>query len=259
MAEKLPIAFLAGLVSVVTPCVLPLVPGYLSAVSAVEIDRLGERGVGRRIVIASVPFILGFTAVFVALGAGAAAIGSVVRQAAADQDRRVRARRDRARRSSASCRGPSAPSRPGSCSGRGDAARTRCSAAPSRCAPRRASARCSRRSSCSRRAPGRSCAGSSCSSPTRSGSAPRSCSPASRSRTRCGRSAGYATTTRSSAGVRRGPRRARPTAVLRARLVAPGRARPGVHADRPRHALAGRAAAPTSSPRWRGSNPDEAA
>ena len=34
MLEKLPVAFLAGLVSVVTPCVLPLVPGYLSAVSA---------------------------------------------------------------------------------------------------------------------------------------------------------------------------------------------------------------------------------
>ena len=78
MVEKLPVAFLAGLVSVITPCVLPLVPGYLSAVSAVEVERLGERGVGRRIVLASVPFILGFTVVFVALGAGAAAIGSAV-------------------------------------------------------------------------------------------------------------------------------------------------------------------------------------
>ena len=46
MIEKLPIAFAAGLISVVTPCVLPLVPGYLSAISAVEIDRLGDRGVG---------------------------------------------------------------------------------------------------------------------------------------------------------------------------------------------------------------------
>ena len=46
MIEKLPIAFAAGLISVVTPCVLPLIPGYLSAISAVEIDRLGERGVG---------------------------------------------------------------------------------------------------------------------------------------------------------------------------------------------------------------------
>ena len=78
MAEKLPVAFLAGLISVITPCVLPLVPGYLSAVSAIEVDRLGERGAGRRVVAASMPFIAGFTVVFVALGAGAAAIASVV-------------------------------------------------------------------------------------------------------------------------------------------------------------------------------------
>jgi cytochrome c-type biogenesis protein len=78
MAEKLPVAFLAGLLSVITPCVLPLVPGYLSAVSAVEVDRLGERGVARRVVTASLPFVLGFTAVFVLLGAGAAAVGSTV-------------------------------------------------------------------------------------------------------------------------------------------------------------------------------------
>jgi cytochrome c-type biogenesis protein len=78
VAERIPIAFLAGVVSVITPCVLPLVPGYLSAVSAVEATRLGERGVARRVLTASVPFILGFTAVFVALGAGAAAVGGVV-------------------------------------------------------------------------------------------------------------------------------------------------------------------------------------
>ncbi len=78
MAERIPIAFLAGLVSVVTPCVLPLVPGYLTAVSSVEADRLGERGVSRRIAVASLPFILGFTVVFVALGAGSAAIATVL-------------------------------------------------------------------------------------------------------------------------------------------------------------------------------------
>jgi cytochrome c-type biogenesis protein len=78
MAERIPIAFLAGLVSVITPCVLPLVPGYLSAVSAVEADRLGERGVARRVVLASIPFVIGFTVVFVALGAGAAALGGYI-------------------------------------------------------------------------------------------------------------------------------------------------------------------------------------
>src|ERR671935_1644727 len=78
MAEKLPVAFLAGLVSVVTPCVLPLVPGYLSAVSAVDPARLGEPRAARRVALATLPFILGFTVVFVLLGAAAAAIGGVV-------------------------------------------------------------------------------------------------------------------------------------------------------------------------------------
>jgi cytochrome c-type biogenesis protein len=78
VAAELPIAFFAGLLSIVTPCVLPLVPGYLSAVSAVEAERLGQPGVARRVALSSVPFILGFTLVFVALGAGAAAIGGVL-------------------------------------------------------------------------------------------------------------------------------------------------------------------------------------
>jgi cytochrome c-type biogenesis protein len=78
MAEKLPIAFFAGLLSVITPCVLPLVPGYLAAVSSLEVSALGRPGSARRIVRGSVPFIAGFTTVFVALGAGAAAIASVV-------------------------------------------------------------------------------------------------------------------------------------------------------------------------------------
>ena len=72
MEAKIPLAFVAGLVSFVTPCVLPLVPGYLSAVSGVEV------GVGgRKVVAASVPFIAGFSAVFVALGAAAGAAGGL--------------------------------------------------------------------------------------------------------------------------------------------------------------------------------------
>jgi cytochrome c-type biogenesis protein len=80
MFEKLPVAFLAGLISIVTPCVLPLVPGYLSAVSAIDVDRLGERGAARRVVLSSLPFIAGFSVIFVVLGAGAAAIAGVVTQ-----------------------------------------------------------------------------------------------------------------------------------------------------------------------------------
>ena len=72
METKIPLAFAAGLLSFVTPCVLPLVPGYLSAVSGTEV------GVGgRRVVASSLPFIAGFTAVFVGLGAAAGAAGGL--------------------------------------------------------------------------------------------------------------------------------------------------------------------------------------
>jgi cytochrome c-type biogenesis protein len=78
MGLRLVVAFVAGYASVVTPCVLPLVPGYLSAVSGVDPDGLGRAGAARRVVVASIPFILGFTLVFVVVGAGAAAISNVV-------------------------------------------------------------------------------------------------------------------------------------------------------------------------------------
>ncbi len=78
MGARIAVAFVAGFASVITPCVLPLVPGYLSAVSSVEAGHFGERGASRRVAIASIPFILGFTVVFVLLGAGSAAIVSVL-------------------------------------------------------------------------------------------------------------------------------------------------------------------------------------
>jgi cytochrome c-type biogenesis protein len=73
MEAKIPLAFVAGLLSFATPCVLPLVPGYLSAVSGREVG-----AGGRRVLVASLPFIGGFTLVFVALGATAAAAGGLV-------------------------------------------------------------------------------------------------------------------------------------------------------------------------------------
>lgn len=78
MPYQLAVAFFAGVVSVITPCVLPLVPGYLSIVSAVEPDRLGEPGASRRVFVGSLPFIAGFTVVFVALGVASAAIARVI-------------------------------------------------------------------------------------------------------------------------------------------------------------------------------------
>lgn len=78
MAERIPVAFVAGMASIVFPCVLPLVPGYLSAVAAVEASRLGEPGAARRVAVRTLPFFAGFTVVFVALGAGAAAIAETI-------------------------------------------------------------------------------------------------------------------------------------------------------------------------------------
>lgn len=74
---------LAGLVSFLSPCVLPLVPPYLGFLGGATIDEMtAEEGmedhVWRRIVAASVFFVLGFTTVFVGLGAGASAFGQLI-------------------------------------------------------------------------------------------------------------------------------------------------------------------------------------
>lgn len=72
-------AFVAGLLSFVSPCVLPLVPGYLSFVSGRTLDEMrGPEASGarrRQVFIAALAFVAGFSAVFVALGASASAIG----------------------------------------------------------------------------------------------------------------------------------------------------------------------------------------
>jgi cytochrome c-type biogenesis protein len=70
----------AGLVSFLSPCVLPLVPPYLGYLGGTTIDQIGSKGdvdpqVWRRVVLASVFFVLGFTTVFVGFGAGASALG----------------------------------------------------------------------------------------------------------------------------------------------------------------------------------------
>jgi cytochrome c-type biogenesis protein len=78
---RIPIAFAAGFLSVITPCVLPLVPGYISTVSAVEASRLGQRGSAGRILLGGLPFVAGFTVVFVLLGAAAAGAASFIAKA----------------------------------------------------------------------------------------------------------------------------------------------------------------------------------
>jgi len=74
---------LAGLVSFLSPCVLPLVPPYLGYLSGTTIEQLTDKGrfdddVRRRVVLASVLFVAGFTTVFVALGASASVLGQWV-------------------------------------------------------------------------------------------------------------------------------------------------------------------------------------
>jgi cytochrome c-type biogenesis protein len=74
-------AFAAGFVSFVSPCVLPLVPGYLSAVSGVSVAELQEGD--RRpsaILLPALVFCLAFAAVFVALGMAATGLGSALRE-----------------------------------------------------------------------------------------------------------------------------------------------------------------------------------
>jgi cytochrome c-type biogenesis protein len=73
-------AFAAGFLSFVSPCVLPLIPGYLSFVSGLSLEEMragaaGDTRARRQVLLASFAFVLGFSAVFVALGASASAIG----------------------------------------------------------------------------------------------------------------------------------------------------------------------------------------
>ncbi len=71
------VAFGAGVISFLSPCVAPLVPGYLSYVSGVSAQDLGQRRPGQasRILLACFLFVLGFSIVFVTLGASASLFG----------------------------------------------------------------------------------------------------------------------------------------------------------------------------------------
>ena len=74
-------AFLAGLVSFLSPCVLPLVPGYISMLSGIGMEQLRQGQQPRGGLFASaLSFVLGFSVVFIAFGASASAVGSFLQQ-----------------------------------------------------------------------------------------------------------------------------------------------------------------------------------
>lgn len=81
---SLGLAFLAGLVSFLSPCVLPLVPSYVTFVTGMTLDELtahGPHAARRRAAVHALLFVLGFTLVFVALGATATVLGASLRRA----------------------------------------------------------------------------------------------------------------------------------------------------------------------------------
>ena len=76
MNTTLSIAFLAGLISFLSPCVLPLIPGYISYISGTSFDKLVEKK-KNLVVIKTIFFTLGFSFVFIALGSTASFIGKL--------------------------------------------------------------------------------------------------------------------------------------------------------------------------------------
>jgi cytochrome c-type biogenesis protein len=75
----IPIAFAAGMLSFLSPCVLPLVPGYLAAVTGVNLDRMEQAG-WRHVLGPSLIFVGVFSAIFIALGVGAVGFGQAFNQ-----------------------------------------------------------------------------------------------------------------------------------------------------------------------------------
>src|ERR1041384_2372501 len=74
-------AFLAGLVSFLSPCVLPLVPGYVSMLSGIGVEQLRQGQQPRGSLFSSaLSFVVGFSVVFIAFGASASAVGSFLQQ-----------------------------------------------------------------------------------------------------------------------------------------------------------------------------------
>lgn len=74
-------AFLAGVISFLSPCVLPLVPGYISMLSGISVEQLRQGQQPKSGLFASaLSFVIGFSVVFISFGASASAVGGFLRQ-----------------------------------------------------------------------------------------------------------------------------------------------------------------------------------
>src|SRR5919205_621784 len=83
LSVSFPVAALGGFISFLSPCVLPLVPPYLSFLAGTTFDQLhagDDRAVRQRAILAALLFVAGFSTVFVLLGATASALGQAIRQ-----------------------------------------------------------------------------------------------------------------------------------------------------------------------------------
>jgi len=79
-----PLAFLAGVLSFLSPCVLPLVPSYISFITGMSFEEMTEAADTRRVrlltITNSLAFVLGFSVVFIAMGASTSYVGHIFRQ-----------------------------------------------------------------------------------------------------------------------------------------------------------------------------------
>jgi cytochrome c-type biogenesis protein len=72
-------AFAAGVISFLSPCVLPIVPGYLGFITGMSLDELRETPSRRAVLVPALFFVVGFTIIFLLLGASATLIGQVLK------------------------------------------------------------------------------------------------------------------------------------------------------------------------------------
>ena len=76
-----PAAFIAGVLSFFSPCILPLIPGYFTFITGYSLDDLtggAIAGIRKQVIISTIAFVLGFSVVFILLGASASFVGSVL-------------------------------------------------------------------------------------------------------------------------------------------------------------------------------------